>query len=377
MSHSIDGGELEEIEPQSTTEQRRLLDEDRLLQTRTSEQQTSHHQQDDDDEDEDNLEYQSETILTILKPVSLTMIFVIWAVKTISISAVFGGGSAIYMVYAETSTDSNAMKFGGAILNAILFVGMIVVVTVIFVVLYKYRCYKILYGWLILSCIMMFGLFGGTLAYYMLIAYNLPLDWLTFSFCLWNFAVVGVLTVFWHGPTKINQAYLILIGGLMAIFFTRLPEWTTFSILVVIALYDLVAVLCPKGPLRVLVNLAQERKEPIPALLYNASVFTMMADKEVQMPEENKRKGVKLGLGDFVFYSVLIGRAAMFNMITVFTCFFAIITGLFCTLLLLAIFRKALPALPISIALGILFYFATSFFLYPFVVQLSFNPIFI
>lgn len=38
---------------------------------------------------------------------------------------------------------------------------------------------------------------------------------------------------------------------------------------------DLFAVLCPRGPLKVLVDTAQERKEPIPALLYNGILLAI------------------------------------------------------------------------------------------------------
>ena len=80
---------------------------------------------------------------------------------------------------------------------------------------------------------------------------------------------------------------------------------------------------------------------------------------------------IKLGMGDFIFYSVLVGRAAMYDMLTVFASYLAIVAGLGATLLLLALTRKALPALPISIALGVSFYFLSRFLLEPFVVPLS------
>jgi len=76
---------------------------------------------------------------------------------------------------------------------------------------------------------------------------------------------------------------------------------------------------------------------------------------------------VKLGLGDFIFYSVLVGRAALFDIMTVFTSFVGILMGLFCTIMLLAVWRKALPALPISIFFGIAFFLLTRIFLFPFV----------
>lgn len=80
---------------------------------------------------------------------------------------------------------------------------------------------------------------------------------------------------------------------------------------------------------------------------------------------------IKLGMGDFIFYSVLVGRAAMYDMLTVFASYLAIVAGLGTTLILLALFRKALPALPISIALGVTFYFLARIVLEPVVLPLS------
>lgn len=141
--------------------------------------------------------------------------------------------------------------------------------------------------------------------------------------------------------------------------------------------------LCPKGPLRLLVETAQERNEPIPALVYNASIWMAMAQEEEisnekdekEEEEEDERRGVKLGLGDFVFYSVLVGRASLFDMLTVFTCSIAVITGLFFTIILLALWKRALPALPISIALGFIYFFTSKIFLLPFASAVGQNSV--
>lgn len=49
-------------------------------------------------------------------------------------------------------------------------------------------------------------------------------------------------------------------------------EWTGWSLLIMLALYDLCAVLTPCGPLKMLVGLMQERNEPLPGLLYEAEL---------------------------------------------------------------------------------------------------------
>ena len=51
--------------------------------------------------------------------------------------------SMAIMIYQEQTTDSTAEKLGGSILNAIVFVIMIVIVTCFLVCLYKYRCLKV------------------------------------------------------------------------------------------------------------------------------------------------------------------------------------------------------------------------------------------
>jgi presenilin 1 len=221
------------------------------------------------------------------------------------------------------------------------------------VILYKMRCLKVIYGWLIFSCLSLLTFFGGLTVYQLLSVNNLPLDWISFSVLVWNFSVVGILSIFWKGPLVVQQVYMVLVSVLLAVNLNSLPGWTTWALLSAVAVYDLFAVLSPSGPLKVLVETAQERNEPIPGLIYNAP-------------------SVKLGLGDFIFYSVLVCRAATLDDVTtVASTFLAVLEGLALTMLLLGIYRKALPALPISIALGIIFYFLTRVSLVPFIQKMN------
>lgn len=83
--------------------------------------------------------------------------------------------------------------------------------------------------------------------------------------------------------------------------------------------------------------------------------------------ERKERTDIKLGLGDFIFYSILVSKAAVYSYTTFAACTLVILVGLGLTLLLLAVRGKALPALPISIFLGITFYFLVRYLIQPWI----------
>lgn len=374
------------------------------------------------DEHDEELKYGAKHVIKLFIPVSLCMLLVVTTMSTIS----FYKSSNVYMVYTPF-TDQNVApttKIWQSFANAFILLTFVIMMTIVLIVLYKYRCYKFIHGWLIMSSLMLLFLFMFMYLSEVLRAYNIPIDIFTVVLFMWNFGVVGMISIHWKGPLVLQQGYLITISALMALVFIKfLPDWTVWVVLGVISVWDLIAVLCPKGPLRILVETAQERNESIfPALIYSSTVAYMVgmtspsqsssnADQQsvtpaetsyetaqlqpqqsnqeqdncnnstariIESDDEDEERGVKLGLGDFIFYSVLVGKASSYgDWNTTLSCFVAILIGLCLTLLLLAIFRKALPALPISIAFGLIFYFFTSTIVQPFYDSLNSSLVYI
>jgi presenilin 1 len=79
--------------------------------------------------------------------------------------------------------------------------------------------------------------------------------------------VVGILALFFLPvPLFLKQCYTVWVGICVAYIFTHVPEWTSWVLLVIMALYDLAAVLLPGGPLKVRESpclVAQPRFKPM------------------------------------------------------------------------------------------------------------------
>lgn len=106
----------------------------------------------------------------------------------------------------------------------------------------------------------------------------------------------------------------------------------------------------------------------------NGKVFAEMRDDD---PEGTERNSIRLGLGDFIFYSVLVAKAAEYSFATFAACTLVILAGLGGTLVLLSVYHHALPALPISIFLGVIFYLLTRFFVEPWIEAVLNQPYYV
>jgi len=116
--------------------------------------------------------------------------------------------------------------------------------------------------------------------------FRIMVDWVTVTFAMYNFAVVGIAAIFWRAPRYVQQAYLVLMSSIMvrrshsyygfsadadgwrtrhqAYSLNSLQEWTTWILLGLLVLWDLFAVLSPYGPLRALLNTVKEKNQNSP-----------------------------------------------------------------------------------------------------------------
>jgi len=497
--------------------------------------------------------YSSSSYYAIAKPVTLTMILSALTVVFVNNDQTRAEGeqamASAYEIWQNDSSKSGGQNLAISLANALVMVSVICAMTFVIVILYRMKFMKCLIGYMILCSGTLLGVLGGNLLRVAISIYSVPVDKLTFFFFIYNFCLVGVLSVFWGRgiPKFVTQGYLIATSVILAWHLSYFDTWTTWTLLFMLALYDLCAVLTPCGPLKALVELMSQEDSPeMPGLLFeaelppeakrpgvpknqgsvsrsssraetpqskasekppvpnpepgvdggtqtpsdakkdeegpivniplaiakvysleviavptsskhvlfphryedphvanapllqgggsddnstinlpehptakqlravvtvrlpvhggrlehvsrrgkkvylekdrhgnakrllwvdrNGKVFAEMRDDDEDGPERNS---IRLGLGDFIFYFVLVAKAAQYSFSTFIACMLVILAGLGGTLVLLSVYHQALPALPISIFLGVLFYLVTRAFIEPWIEAVLSKPLYV
>ncbi|RLN53075.1 hypothetical protein BBJ29_002059 [Phytophthora kernoviae] len=403
-----------------------------------------------DDADEERDAFTHEELLhsigsfsAVVWPVAVTMLLASFVSLNVVDPASAKALAEAYLVYGPDQDKGapTGTKVADALVNALAIVSFFLVATFVIVCCYKFNFNRMLIGYMMFSSAMLLGMLGGNMLVIVIARMQIPVDVFSLLFAMYNFSVVGVLTIFYQKgtPMWLTQTYLVATSVIMAWQLGQFPEWSTWALLIVLAFYDLCAVLTPCGPLKWLVNLVQQEGRPLPGLLYEAEIrrdhstghaaprihenvyyqceseiplrlgspreeptatmSTSLSPREGRLrarligfytkynpsaiprvdkileryhgreselwqdlcqkyiTDEDTDETIKLGLGDFVFYSVLVSRAAKYDFSAMTGCLISILMGLGGTLFLLGMYQKALPALPISILLAVLMYF--------------------
>jgi hypothetical protein len=274
---------------------------------------------DDDDDDDDNeaaddvitgvseseIIYSIDAFGAIAVPVTITMVLSALAVVFINTEETIAAGEKafantyqIFDLGGESSGNDNNEEDGStsmwknlglSVVNTLVIVTVICFMTFIVVLCYKYKCMKIFYGYMVLVTASLLGYFTSSMILVAISIYPwMNPDKLSFAFLIYNYAAVGTIAIFLPRgiPQWITQGYLIAGSVCLAWQLSYFNSWMAWTLLVMLALYDLFAVLTPCGPLKYLAKMISEEGAPaLPGLLYEANLSNGVAK-----PDRNKAK---------------------------------------------------------------------------------------
>jgi len=227
---------------------------------------------------------------------------------------------------------------GAPVGNAIYFVVLLAVAASIFYVLLKRRSKRIIKA-LIVVALTTASLLLSFFYLYSVFDYFAP-EWIDLILPLMIIiTVVFDLAIFRMG-SKVRNIVIVLLGGALGVFFgSAIPWWSAVVILLFLAVYDVVAVY--KGPVG---KIAQSSGlDDLQGLSYSF-------------------KDIQMGLGDLVFYSMLMGlmfKTFSPNFYPAVAAIVGILAGSILTFYMLE--KKGLfPGLPFPIIVGLGAGFATA-----------------
>ena len=150
------------------------------------------------EEVEESLLHGINSFWALATPVAITMIlasFVVVHYESESITKSMGS----YLVYDANDEDSSKEVVGHSLVNALVVIGFVTLMTFGMVLLYKYNCMKFLVGYIMFASAGILSFIGGQLIDIILNEhFEWPVDWISFLYIMYNFGIVGVISVFYQ-----------------------------------------------------------------------------------------------------------------------------------------------------------------------------------
>ena len=239
-----------------------------------------------------------------------------------------------YLLIAQPLPPMNVTPFpeetaSAPLGNAFYFVILIALSAMVFYVLLKRKSRKLIFA-LIALALTTASLLLSIIYLSAIFAYMPDLGFLVLPLSI-LVTVIFDLSIFRLGNKARNMAVMLLGGGLGVFFSASIPFLSATMILVFLAIYDVFAVYY--GPVG---KIAHSGLDQLQGLSYSF-------------------KDVQMGLGDLVFYSMLVGSILFEFQPTLLPCLVALIgitVGSFLTLIMLE--KKGIfPGLPFPIVLGL------------------------
>ena len=238
----------------------------------------------------------------------------------------------------------------GSIYNLLVFSAMFIPVVIIVYFLVRRRSIILLKLFFSMSLAIAFA----TIAELYLEAFFLSLNLLNEKvlYLVYVFSIVAAIQALLISLTEVPELYeafvCLIFGIAIGTFFGLiLPLWSIIVLCIAISVYDLYAVFY--GPLKSLIDLEKKLLKSEGKPQGKTSAYLL---KGMTIPVF----GFRIGMGDIIFYSMIISGAYVYPSISLVRCFLSsigIIIGSYITLKLLVKRRKAMPALPIPSLLAI------------------------
>ena len=128
--------------------------------------------------------YATSSFHAIIRPVSITMILTALSVYYINTPATKAAGEKAldqtYQVFTISENQSAAINLGYGLINSLIIVCAIGAMTFLLVILYKYRCMKVLVGYMVIASTVLLGFLGGQMFNVAIIKYDLSIDQLSY-----------------------------------------------------------------------------------------------------------------------------------------------------------------------------------------------------